>query len=167
MGCTHDHILARLSLGKTCEVQIKIFAHMGQWIMATFASCPASYYWVKVSILFFYLRVFQLQARLRYIIYALFIYCTAYYWLAFGTIVGLCNYKNKTWDITVQMNCFADGPLVFAIGGLDIFADIMVLAFPVPMVLKLKVSWPQRIYLLFIFLFGITLVWQISTPKKR
>ena len=126
-----------------------------RWIMATFAACPASYYFVKISILFFYLRVFQLQAKLRYIIYALFVYCTIYYWVAFFTIVGLCNTKNRTWDITVSMNCFAYGELTFAIGGLDLVADAVILAFPVPMVLKLKVSWTQRVYLLFVFLCGI------------
>ena len=125
------------------------------WIMAVFAACPASYYFVKISILFFYLRVFQLQANLRYIIYALFAYCTIYYWVAFSTVIGLCNVKNRTWDITVTMNCFAYGELVFAIGALDLVADAIILAFPVPMVLKLRISWAQRIYLLFIFLAGI------------
>ena len=123
--------------------------------MATFAACPASYYFVKISILFFYLRVFQLQANLRYIIYALFAYCTLYYGIAFFAIIGLCNSKNKTWDITVSMNCFADGPLVLAIGGLDLIADALLLAFPIPMVMRLRISWPQRIYLLFVFLAGI------------
>lgn len=125
------------------------------WIMATFAACPASYYFVKISILFFYLRVFQLQAKLRYIIYALFAYCTIYYWVAFATVIGLCNVKNRTWDITVTMNCFAYGELTFAIGSLDLIADALILAFPVPMVVKLRISWPQRIYLLFVFLAGI------------
>jgi hypothetical protein len=125
------------------------------WIMATFAACPASYYFVKISILLFYLRVFKLQAKLRYIIYALFAYCTVYYWIAVFAIIGLCNTKNRTWNITVSMNCFAYGPLTLAIGGLDLIADVVVLAFPVPMVLKLKITWTQRIYLLFVFLCGI------------
>ncbi|KAL8644856.1 MAG: hypothetical protein Q9210_007034 [Variospora velana] len=132
--------------------------HYLWWIMATFAACPASYYFVKLSILFFYLRVFELRAKLRYIIYALFVYCTVYYGIAFFAIVILCNVRNRAWDITVTMNCFAHGPLTFAIGGLDLVADVMVLAFPVPMVLRLKVSWAQRAYLLVVFLFGITLV---------
>lgn len=124
--------------------------------MATFASCPASYYFVKLSILFFYLRVFELQAKLRYMIYALFAYCTIYYGVAFFAVIGLCNVNNREWDITVTMNCFAYGKLVFAIGGLDLVADVMVLAFPIPQVLKLQISWPQRIYLLFVFLAGLT-----------
>ena len=128
------------------------------WIMATFAACPASYYFVKVSILFFYLRVFQLQPKLRYIIYALFLYTTIYYWLAFSTILGLCNAKNKHWDITAAMNCFAYGKLTLAIGGLDLLNDVIILGFPVPLVLKLHISWPQRIYLLFVFLAGLTSV---------
>ena len=125
------------------------------WIMATFAACPASYYFVKISILFFYLRIFQLQARLRYMIYALFAYCTIYYWVAFFAIIGLCNVKNRTWDITVTMNCFAYGELTFAIGGMDLVADVLILAFPIPMVVKLRISWVQRTYLLFVFLAGI------------
>lgn len=123
--------------------------------MAIFAACPASYYFVKISILLFYLRVFQLQPRLRYVIYMLMAYCTIYYWVAFSTIVGLCNARNETWDITATMNCFAYGKLTFAIGGMDLVADVLVLAFPVPMVLKLQISWPKRIYLLFVFLAGI------------
>ena len=123
--------------------------------MATFAACPASYFFVKISILFFYLRVFQLQARLRYIIYALFFYCFVYYWVAFFTIVGLCNAENRSWDITATMNCFAYGKLTVAIGAMDLVADVLVLAFPVPMVLKLQISRPQKVYLLFVFLAGI------------
>lgn len=124
--------------------------------MATFAACPASYYFVKLSILFFYLRVFELQKKLRYMIYALFAYCTIYYGVAFFAIIGLCNVNNRTWDITITMNCFAYGKLTFAIGGLDLIADAIVLAFPIPQVLKLRISWPQRIYLLFVFLAGLT-----------
>lgn len=131
--------------------------------MATFAACPASYYFVKLSILFFYLRVFELQAKLRYVIYALFAYCTIYYGIAFFAIVSLCNIRNRAWDITVTMNCFAYGPLTFVIGGMDLVADAIVLAFPVPMVLRLRISWAQRIYLLVVFLFGITSV-LISKP---
>ena len=125
------------------------------WIMATFAACPASYYFVKLSILLFYLRVFQLRANLRYMIYALIAYCTIYYWVAFFAIIGLCNVHNRAWDINVTMNCFGYGKLVFAIGGMDLVADVMVLAFPVPMVLKLRISWEQKVYLLFVFLAGI------------
>ncbi|KAL8896569.1 MAG: hypothetical protein Q9207_007648 [Kuettlingeria erythrocarpa] len=127
-----------------------------QWIMATFAACPASYYFVKLSILFFYLRVFDLQAKLRYIIYAMFVYCTIYYGVAFFAIIALCNIKNRAWDITVTMNCFAYGKLTFAIGGLDLVADVIVLVFPIPQVLKLQISWAQKVYLLVIFLFGLT-----------
>ena len=130
--------------------------HYLWWIMATFAACPASYFFVKISILFFYLRVFQLQAKLRYIIYALFAYCTIYYSIAFAAVIGLCNVKNRTWDMTVTMNCFAYGALTSSIGSLDLIADVIILAFPVPMVLKLRISWAQRIYLLFVFLAGIT-----------
>jgi len=137
------------------------------WIMATFAACPASYYFVKLSILFFYLRVFHLRAKLRYIIYALFAYCTIYYWVAFFSIVGLCNMKNRTWDMTVSMNCFAYGELTFAIGGLDVVADAFILAFPVPMVLKLRISWSQRIYLLFVFLAGVLRVLHMLERKNR
>ena len=126
--------------------------------MATFAACPASYFFVKLSILFFYLRVFPLQAKLRYLVYALFAYCTIYYGVAFFAIICLCNFHNKDWDMNATMNCFAYGKLTFAIGGLDLIADFLVLAFPIPMVLKLRVSWPQRIYLLFVFLAGLTLV---------
>ena len=128
--------------------------HYLWWMMATFASCPAAYYFVKISILFFYLRVFQLKPKLRYIIYALFAYCTLYYGLTFATVIGLCNAKNRDWDITISMNCFAYGDLVLAIGSMDLVADAIILVFPVPMVLKLHISWPQRIYLLFVFLAG-------------
>ena len=123
--------------------------------MAIFAACPASYYFVKVSILLFYLRVFPPSKRTRFLIYTLLVYCTLYYGVAFFTIVTLCNIKNREWDVTAQMNCFAYGKLALAIGGLDIVADALILSFPIPMVLKLKVTWQQKVYLLFVFLAGI------------
>ena len=55
----------------------------------------------------------------------------------------------------MTMNCFDYGKLTFAIGGLDLVADAIILAFPIPMVLKLRISWPQRIYLLFVLLAGL------------
>ncbi|KAL8962466.1 MAG: hypothetical protein Q9183_005154, partial [Haloplaca sp. 2 TL-2023] len=126
--------------------------------MATFAACPASYYFVKLSILFFYLRIFDLRNKPfhRYFIHFLFVYCTIYYGIAFFAIIGLCNVRNHSdWDIGTTMNCFAYGPLVFAIGALDLVADVLVLAFPVRMVWQLRITWAQKIYLLFVFLFGI------------
>ncbi|KAL8818615.1 MAG: hypothetical protein Q9191_007902 [Dirinaria sp. TL-2023a] len=145
------HSIPHVRMGYEYDANIAV-----KWIMATFAACPASYFFVKISILFFYLRVFQLQARLRYIIYALFFYCFVYYWVAFFTIVGLCNAENRSWDITATMNCFAYGKLIFAIGIMDLVADLLVLAFPVPMVLKLQISRSQKVYLLFVFLAGIS-----------
>lgn len=126
-----------------------------QWIMASFAACPASYYWVKLSVLLFYLRVFPPYRRTRYTIYALIAYCTFYYWLAFGAVVGLCNAKNRDWDINSTMNCFAHGPLLIAIGAMDLVSDFLVLAFPVPFLIKLQLSWPQKIYLLVVFGAGL------------
>lgn len=150
------HITSGSVVAISISPRIAKLTSIMQWIMATFAACPASYYFVKLSILFFYLRVFELQAKLRYIIYAMFVYCTIYYGVAFFAIIGLCNVKNRAWDITVTMNCFAYGKLTFAIGGLDLVADVIVLVFPIPQVLKLQISTQQKIYLLVIFLFGLT-----------
>ena len=158
MGRSSVNIRTTLSLGKTRDTSavLDVVADFApKWIMATFAACPASYFFVKTSILLFYLRVFQLQAKLRYIIYALFAYCIIYYWVAFFAIVGLCNVANRSWDITATMNCFAYGNLMLAIGSMDLVADVLVLAFPVPIVLKLQISRSQKVYLLFVFLAGI------------
>ena len=122
--------------------------------MATFAACPASYYFIKLSVLLFYLRVFPPSRTYRWCIYALIAYCTAYYGIAFFAIITLCNMKNKSWDITSSMNCFAYGDLVLAIGGLDILADVLILVFPIPTLLRLQINWQQRVYLLVVFLCG-------------
>lgn len=159
-------VTTKFGLGKHIwDVPSDVYSpHYLWWIMATFAACPASYYFVKMSILFFYLRVFQLQAMKRYMVYALMVYCTIYYWVAFATVVGLCNARNRKWDITVTMNCFGYGKLVFAIGGLDLVADVLILAFPIPFVLKLQISWKQRIYLFSVFLAGLAYV-KLSLPS--
>ena len=112
VGCSEVSIRTTLSLVKIFETSAildYVADFTPKWIMATFAACPASYFFVKTSILLFYLRVFQLQAKLRYIIY----------------------------------------------GRMDLVADLLVLAFPVPIVLKLQISRSQKVYLLFVFLAGI------------
>ncbi len=139
------------------DVPMDVYSpHYLWWIMATCAGCPISYFFIKISILLFYLRVFQLQGMKRYMVYALMAYCTTYYWVGFSTVIGLCNAMNKEWDITVTMNCFSYGKLVFAINSLDLVADTMLLAFPIPMVMKLRITSAQRIYLLAVFSAGLS-----------
>ena len=123
--------------------------------MAVFAACPASYYFIKMSILLFYLRIFPPTKKITYTAYFLMAYCTIYYAIAFITTVTICNVKNKEWGITMTMNCFAYGDLMLALGWLDLLVDVLILAFPLPMVVKLKVSRPQKVYLVAIFSCGI------------
>lgn len=126
-----------------------------QWIMAAMAGCPASYYCIKMSILLFYLRVFPPTKKIRYTVYGLMAYCTVYYGIAFIATTTMCNLENRTWDITMQMNCFSYGDLSLTLGGMDLISDALILAFPIPMVWRLQLSWQKRVYLLCVFLCGI------------
>lgn len=53
-----------------------------------------------------------------------------------------------------QVNCLSYGRLSLVVGGLDLLGDAMVLLFPIPLVLRLKISGGQRVYLLIVFLCG-------------
>ena len=64
------------------------------------------------------------------------------------------------------MNCADYERLTLTLGLLDLGTNVLVLAFPIPMVLRLKISAAQRVYLLVIFLFGGMYVTPINLLGK-
>lgn len=112
---------------------------------------------VKVSLLFFYLRIFP-SKTVRNTAYVLMALSVAY-GIAFACLITFqCNpvYGAWThWDGTFQGHCYSLNPLTWTAAILNLVLDVAVLILPLPEVWKLAMSMTKRVQLLLMFSIGL------------
>ncbi|KAH7014459.1 uncharacterized protein B0I36DRAFT_219008, partial [Microdochium trichocladiopsis] len=114
-------------------------------LIAAIMFCAATGF-AKGSILLFYLRIFPTR-RMRWAV-----------WLAFAFVMGFsaasvfvnifsCNPVSGSWDLVASAKAVCiDRPLFyFAQAGLGIFADILTLVLPLPMLSTLQLPFKQKV----------------------
>ncbi|KAH8888053.1 hypothetical protein GQ53DRAFT_617050, partial [Thozetella sp. PMI_491] len=112
----------------------------------------------KVSILFFYLRVFP-HAAMRKAVYAVMA------WVVLSGLVFLFMQIFQCWPIDYNWNgwkgnygphkCVDIKALTFTAAGFGIAQDLVILILPLPIVARLNASWRSRIAIMFMFSLGI------------
>ncbi|KAL2071916.1 hypothetical protein VTL71DRAFT_13151 [Oculimacula yallundae] len=110
---------------------------------------------IKLSILFFYLRVFQLQgAWFRSVVWIMIVF-VATAGLAF-VITGIvqCLPIAGSFDKSVDAKCVDLNAVAYANAGVGIFQDIVILILPIPEILKLNMKPRKKILLLVMFSVG-------------
>jgi hypothetical protein len=102
----------------------------------------------KISILFFYLRIFTTKSD-KTQIYIGVALCTLYIAIFFFVIVFQCSpvpYTWKFWDGEHQGTCMDINAVAWAMGITNICLDIYALYIPIPRLLKLTLSLRKKIY---------------------
>jgi hypothetical protein len=112
----------------------------------------------KVSVIFFYLRIFP-QRSFRYISYACIAFITTST-LAFMFIqLFQCRPIAFTWEGWTSPNrkdkCLDVNILAYAAAGSSILQDIIVLVLPLPLVFGLHTGWRSKLGILVMFSLGI------------
>lgn len=108
----------------------------------------------KLSLLLFYRRLSP-QQWLRWSVYAVMVFITAYSVALMFTLIFACKPLKKNWDITVtEGECLNKAMIYLATAGLNALTDIILLILPIPMIVKLQVPRVQKIGLIIIFCIG-------------
>jgi hypothetical protein len=109
---------------------------------------------IKISVLFFYLRVFVNDGLRMATKVALGFVCL---W-SIGNILQvflICHPFVKTYSLTAEGTCGNQVASFIAIGAFNIITDAIILTLPLPTVWALKMSTPAKLGLTCVFLVGL------------
>jgi len=118
---------------------------------------------VKLSILLFYRRIFNVSKKSLFNILSLMVIAVLVLWtlgfmLAFAFNCKLHFFAMWGSQAELMKYCNTGFGGEQAIVITDFITDLMVLCFPLPMVFRLHLPWPKKLGLLGIFLLGWTCV---------
>lgn len=110
---------------------------------------------VKVSILFFYLRVFPDHSfrRICYVFMA-FVSCCSVVFVV--TALFQCKPMAYTWDKSLTGKCFNYNALAWVSAGVNVIQDLIIVALPIQRLRKLQLDFKKRVQLY--MMFGVGLV---------
>ncbi|KAF2093048.1 hypothetical protein NA57DRAFT_49239, partial [Rhizodiscina lignyota] len=110
----------------------------------------------KISILFFYLRIFSTR-NFRYMVYMLMA-CDAAYIIGFDfALIFQCkpiNFAWKKWDGEHSGTCVDANAIGWSAAACNIALDLLTIILPLPQIAKLQLSWGKKIPLLLVFALG-------------
>lgn len=112
----------------------------------------------KISILAFYLRVFEQQRTFKILVYATAIFVAAYATSGIAVIIFSCNPIAASWDLALAAlpttTCVNRPKNYLAQASLNIISDIFIVLLPAPLVWKLQMPLRQRLSLIGVFSLG-------------
>jgi hypothetical protein len=112
---------------------------------------------IKLSILFFYLRVF-VNRGLRMATIAALIFVSVWSIGNFLQVFLICRPFAKTYTPGMEGECGDQVASFIAIGSFNIITDVIILTLPLPTVWALKMSTPAKLGLTGVFLVGLMYV---------
>lgn len=117
--------------------------------------------WItKISILFFYLRIFP-ERNFRRLTYGIITVCAVSVVALLIASIMQCqpiSYSWNAWDGQHKGKCTHVNAQIWANAGINIFFDLIVLALPLPQIWGLKISWDKKAGVLVMFGLGILYV---------
>ena len=113
----------------------------------------------KISILFFYLRVFSSYA-FRCIVWAVMSICTAFYIGFLFSLIFQCipvSYAWTRWDGQHSGSCINIGAGIFSHAAINMVLDLVVLILPLPMLYNMQLTYSimGKIHIFIMFSFGL------------
>lgn len=106
---------------------------------------------VKISILLLYLRLFSTNRRTRTAAYMLIAFIAAYLFALETSLLFGCRPLRKLSNSEIPGTCINRNQHMLAQASLNIISDLFVLALPIPIALRLRVSTRQKIGVLILF----------------
>lgn len=116
---------------------------------------PALFF-TKASLLILYLRLFSVKPRTRCALYCAIAFTFCLYWINVPIIAYYCTPRPQSFGVfTGQQKCgdtIILGPIQ---GGVNVALDIFILATPIPVIAKLRISRRRKFGVLAVFMTGI------------
>ena len=112
-------------------------------------------YFIKMSILALYIRIFPHHVFYRYCI-ATMILVTISVLIIVPMIIWQCNPMDAIWNLQRKnASCLSLAGVAYANAGVNIATEVVALILPVPLLLKLRVSMSSKVALFALFGCGI------------
>lgn len=110
---------------------------------------------IKISILLMYHRIFSIDSRFQLQSRLLGVVVLAFWLAASTTTICFCRPVGYIWmGLDLEKHCLPYTTFWTTIGVIDIIVDILILALPVRMVLRIRLSPKQKASVIFVFLLG-------------
>ncbi|KAG4026441.1 hypothetical protein MFRU_040g00020 [Monilinia fructicola] len=123
------------------------------------------YFWgimfTKLSILTLYAKIFVVKKPFRYSCYGMMAFTIVYLIMFFFLFAFNCNPPARTWHLLGWAgggSCFDNIKTSYAVGGINIFTDVVILIMPLPLIYHLHLSLAHKLGLVAIFGTGILAV---------
>ena len=109
----------------------------------------------RLSILFFYRRIFAVNKTFSRVIMAAIIIVSIYYLVnAIPVVLLVCSPLRKVWEPTVAGKCINTNAAGITGGVFNVITDLFVLVAPMPMIWQLQLPRGMKIGLTILFMFG-------------
>jgi hypothetical protein len=109
----------------------------------------------KLSILIFYVRVFHVKERFRWLCYAMMATTVIYCIIFFFIIAFDCEDEYYTWHFSFTAKCIEITTVTVAIGAVNIATDLIIMVMPLPLIWQLHLGKSQKLGLLAVFGTGL------------
>ena len=126
-----------------------------QYTMAETLCYVIGLWFVKLSLLILYYRIFGVNERFRWALFVVIGIWTLYSWADTFIVIFQCNPVQKTWTPTEPGHCLDLIKLGVAAGYINILTDFMIIILPIPIVISLQLSTKTRLAVIAIFTTGI------------
>lgn len=111
-------------------------------------------WFVKLSLLILYYRVFGVNQCFRWALYVVISIWTLYSWADTLVVIFQCIPVHKTWSPTEPGHCLDLIKLGVASGYINILTDLMIIILPIPVVMSLQLSPKTQLAVIAIFATG-------------
>lgn len=106
---------------------------------------------VKLSILFFYLRVFQPDSKSKLFIIFGIVFVAASHTALFFPVFFSCSPVERAWNPLVEGRCISPVPLPYVSGAVSTSTDIYILAVPIRLLWGLNMKLRKKIKVAAVF----------------
>lgn len=132
----------------------KAYTSANQYIYAETLVYVVGTYFVKLSLLILYYRVFGVNQHFQQAVYFVMGLWSLYIFISIFITIFQCTPVSKAWDLELEGHCFDLVKLGISSGYVNIITDTIILSLPIPMVWSLQLSWKVRLAVMAIFLTG-------------
>ena len=108
----------------------------------------------KISILFLYLRIFNVDNNFRYCTWLVMFITFGYLFSNFWTQLFMCRPIIKYWKLEIPGHCISYYNADHSYGSLNFITDLMILVLPLPLIWRIQLSLKEKFEVSVIFFLG-------------
>lgn len=135
-----------------------------KWIFIASCTYLPSLLGYKMSILFLYLRIFNVNQSFRYCTWTVMFITSGYLFSNFWTQLFGCQPIAKYWKPETPGHCILTLKADYGYGSLNFITDLLIFILPLPMVWRLQLSRRDKIGVSVIFMIG-SVNWAVAIVR--